>query len=187
MEPNLHNEGRAEVILRHALTLFQHQRLSWKKISEDVVAEFERQPRESRTLVFQHSRDVDNDMEVNGLKLHKIFNRNETVRPPIEVEEAVVTVLERFGAKGLVAELTQRFGYFAVPIPRSNDDSATVGSFTKETGDVLIAIGSMMADGKLDSGDRKEGDKALTEIDEALAALLSLRYQVSTKVMGNPA
>lgn len=180
----LSHGSRVDVIARHARLLFHKYRLSWELISTDVVARYEQLPLEVRTIVFKHSRDAFSDVRANGKKLHKFFDETATVRLPVELEEAVVLTLEEKGADGLISELTARYGYIAAPTLKTLSDTGSVAGLATETGEAMVALGPMLADGKFGPEDRPHAEEALKQIQDVVAQALSLRHRIETEVLG---
>ncbi|MDF3917491.1 hypothetical protein P3W43_01330 [Salinicola salarius] len=107
---------------------------------------------------------------------------------PAWLEEPFVTALEEHGDTDTRVQLARRHGFMGVRRPALGDAPAcafaALGSVGRETGDVMGVVSEMLQDGVLDENDRQYGEQALTDIDDAVAALMSMRALIQERVMG---
>lgn len=110
---------------------------------------------------------------------------------PAWLEEPWCIALEAFGDDFARVNLVRRHGFMGVKRPESDDQMAcgfaALGAISRETGDVMAVMSRMLHDKKLSPNDLPMADEALTEIDDAIVALMSTRSLIERKVLGrNP-
>ncbi|WP_110708530.1 hypothetical protein [Salinicola sp. CR57] len=107
---------------------------------------------------------------------------------PAWLEEPWATALEELGDEEARIALARRHGFMGVRRPAVGDAPAcafaALGSVGRETGDVMGVVSEMLQDGVLDERDRQYGEQALTDIDDAVAALMSMHALIQERVMG---
>jgi hypothetical protein len=98
----------------------------------------------------------------------------------------IVADLEAEVGPLVTRELARLTGHLLVQLPPGARDVADLGRVTgramKEVGDVFAAMGKSLDDGVLQHA---EGAQLLTEIDEAMTMLATLRLMVVERMRGN--
>lgn len=127
----------------------------------------ERTPLEHRSVQFHFGGDADKDAKANRQIIERMFDPDESVRFPADLEEAVVFSLPPAWRTGLLSDLAARYDLLTAQIPHageapSADWCARAGRLMTEAGQALEALAPVVADGSIDEDDCRD------ELREAL-------------------
>jgi len=185
-------ETRSQLIWRHVHELINRTSASWETYAAQARESYEQAvPKELRVVEWSQQRDAHKRMRLDAQTLRR-FEHDTRHGLPDDLEEAMVAALEALGYSGhqqLLGELAQRYGLLAAPLPKTGpvDDINGVGRLLKETGEAIQAIAPILADGRIDENDAPLAKKALTEINEAIAELVSYSQRITAILPELPA
>lgn len=99
---------------------------------------------------------------------------------PVELEEPWVEALPDPYRAACKAELARRYGFLGARAPRADpcSDGEAVGYILEEVGDLTGALSQALADGKIGPEDFDGSGRLLREVDDAAAAIASVRARV---------
>lgn len=172
---------RADVIWRHLVFAINNAKLDRDNYADDVARLYmARTAAAARGLQFhQHARGVDpyEVRKANKQLLFRMLDPEGPVRMPVEVEEAAVLALPQPFRDACQAELAQRLGLMAAPLPSTEPGEAlaSCGKFTRSFGRCLQVLASTVGDGHLDPDDAAKAPAAIQQLDQLIALATSLR------------
>jgi hypothetical protein len=174
-------DTRADVIWRHLTFALLNAKLDRHNYADDVARLYqERTPKDARSLAFhEHMRGSD-PLKVRGANKQLVFRMVDPegpVRLPVELEEAAVLALPSPFREACLAELAQRYGLLAAPMPPC-EAVATItscGDLARAFGQCLQALASTIGDGHLDPGDATRAPVAVRELEHLIALATGLR------------
>lgn len=172
-------ETRSGVVLDFVRRYLAETSMSLSKFAQVVVEVYHaRVPDPKRRIMqFHESADAVADYAANDQLIRRLMS--ERVNFPADLEEAFVLALPDPYQSDCLHALAARYDCLAVKIPVSEscDDLANFARILKETGDLVTALGPILADGKIDADDAGDAKFALQQIHEAQAELgqMSLR------------
>lgn len=99
-----------------------------------------------------------------------------TVRAPIDLEEALVLALPDTQRGECLRALAARYGLLAAPTPATSgvEQQVQLAGLMHDTGRLLAELAPAFADGVLDSSDAATARRALPEVLDVTARLVSL-------------
>ena len=141
-------------VLAHHINHALHRGTTMRRYAGDVATRYiNTVPLHARQLPLQITRDPIADERHNAQVVARWLDG--TVRMPVEAEESLVLSLpEPFRAE-CQRELAERLGLLAAPLPSKDGARATVttADLLRETGELMLALSPLFADGKVDAGD----------------------------------
>ncbi len=147
------------------------------------IYEARTQPDE-RAIRFHHTDDAIADRRANRQLVMRIVRKE--VQLKSDLEEALVLALPEKPRKELRRLLAARYGELAVPIPDNSPAgaSADLSRALKEFGEWVEATGKLLeGDMVISEADpMRELEEALAETDEAVGAILGLRWAIDTAI-----
>ncbi len=175
------HEPRSHTVLRHVQAHLLASSISVETYAEEVRALYHARVTDpkARVMQFHSGGDAIKDMKANGQLIARILHR--TVKMPVDLEEALVLALPEQPRGACLRELAERYDLLpaAIPHPTPSDDAANLSGILKETGEAIQALGPIMADGRVDEHDAPHAKRALIEINEALAALVTMQARIT--------
>lgn len=133
-------------------------------------------PLYGRTLEFSTAHDPYARMSRDYEKF-KYWLDPATNKPfPLELIESVIAAFPQPQRYRLQLELAERQGMMVFEKPDGVIDGADAGRLAKESGEALIALSEMIGSGK---SRKKATEKALREVRDAIAALLSIECELT--------
>ncbi|MEO7773586.1 MAG: hypothetical protein ABIT61_02630, partial [Steroidobacteraceae bacterium] len=107
---------------------------------------------------------------------------NGVVKFPDDLEESWVAAIPSTHRASLIRELAARYGLLAARAPAAvNDVTGQMQQFAAlscEFGQTIESLAPIFADGKCDAQDRIHLTRALSELDDLIAASVTLRQQL---------
>ena len=175
------HESRSVAIIRHVNDFLLSTSTSSETFADDVKVNYYTMVTDERARVmkFHEGRDLVADMKANGQLIMRILNR--AVKFPADLEEAMVQSLPKSRKSKLLSELVGRYGLLPVAIPDVGSVESSMASISQlliEAGEVVSALGPVVADGVVDDKDAPHVAEAVKEIDDVLAQLLSWRVKL---------
>lgn len=175
-------ESRSECIARHITRLTRETGASIEDYSLDVLRVWqERTPaavRDAHCADFKERGSVFELMKANGKKIRRWLNPEESARPCVDVEEALVLALREPYRSECLRDLAARCGGLFVPI--ANGTPLSVGEaadLLRETGEALQAVAPLLTDGRIDRRDAPEllrkARAELLDVQASAAAMLA--------------
>lgn len=181
------NDSRQGVIAHH-INHALHRGTTMRRYAADVATHYiDTVPLHARHLPLQITRDPIADERHNAQVVARWLDG--TVRMPVEAEESLVLSLpEPFRAE-CQRELAERLGLLAAPLPSKDCARATVttADLLRETGELMLALSPLFADGKVDAGDLPNARRAIRECDDVLGRLTTLRAELTTLLLADSA
>lgn len=100
---------------------------------------------------------------------------------PADLEDAWVLSLPEPYRGDCERELAARRGHYAEPkrCDSAAGDVAGIADLMRETGELVSVLGPALADGKISEADLPHARRILSESDDVIAAVLSIRRQVT--------
>lgn len=137
-------------------------------------------PPHARSVEWSTHPDPVSRMRRDAEKLNRWFRDDVSARFPVDVLEAFVAAFppdRRFALQELLAS---RQGMLIYPLPRAvpGADGDNLGRIGKETGEAIVALSAMLADGAIDERDAALADMVIEQINEAMAVLAEMRERV---------
>jgi hypothetical protein len=172
------HEHRANVIAHHIRVALQHG-LTMRRYATDVAAHyFDAVPLHVRGLTFAASADPYANERHNAQLVTRFIDG--PVRMPVECEESLIAALPQPYRGELLRELSERVGLLAVPIPRDDGARAQTAAadVLRETGELITALASAMADGKLSNASLPMVQRALREVRDVQATVAGVEHQL---------
>lgn len=173
-------------VIAHHVNHALHRVTTMRRYAADVAAHYAQTTRlDQRKLPLQTTRDPIADERHNAQVVTRWLDG--TVNMPVEAEEALVLSLPEPFRSECQRELAERLGLLAAPLPSSDGARATVttGELLKETGELMLSLAPLFADGKVDASDAPHARRAIRECDDVLGRLITLRAELTTLVMAN--
>ena len=179
----------AQVVARHVFRLVQETSTSMAAFVADVRELHEaRYPDHSRTVEWSTQADAAARFQRDEEKFHRWLMNSPRCRLPVEVLDAVVLAMPAGRRLALEEELATARGGWFVPFPETaagaGPDAASVGAMIKEVGDAITATGRLIEDGEINAADAATAPGAITELDEAIAKLMEVRYRIVDQALG---
>lgn len=175
-------------VLAHHINHALHRGTTMRRYAGDVATHYlNTVPLHARQLPLQITRDPIADERHNAQVVARWLDG--TVRMPVEAEESLVLSLpEPFRAE-CQRELAERLGLLAAPLPSKDGARATVttADLLRETGELMLALSPLFADGKVDAGDLPNARRAIRECDDMLGRLTTLRAELTTLLLADSA
>lgn len=175
-------------VLAHHINHALHRGTTMRRYAGDVATHYlNTVPLHARQLPLQITRDPIADERHNAQVVARWLDG--TVRMPVEAEESLVLSLpEPFRAE-CQRELAERLGLLAAPLPLKDGARATVttADLLRETGELMLALSPLFADGKVDAGDLPNARRAIRECDDMLGRLTTLRAELTTLLLADSA
>jgi len=175
-------EARSKVVMRYVNQYLHDSSVSQEMFADSVVELYlERVPKvECRLITFMYEGDLFKRLSSNGKKIMRYLSGS--VNMPTDLEECFVYALPDEYRRDCVRELVGRYGMLPTAIPEygGNEDSSNLQRILKETGDVIEALSPIFANGGIDDDDEPHAEKALIQIDEALAELMMMRGRIES-------
>ena len=175
-------------VLAHHINHALHRGTTMRRYAGDVATRYiNTVPLHARQLPLQITRDPIADERHNAQVVQRWLDG--TVRMPVEAEESLVLSLpEPFRAE-CQRELAERLGLLAAPLPSKDGARATVttADLLRETGELMLALSPLFADGKVDAGDLPNARRAIRECDDVLGRLTTLRAELTTLLLADSA
>lgn len=175
-----------QLLRQRYLRLLHETSMSEATFSADVRAEYERLvPAGSRSIEWSTNPDPVKRMRRDAEKISRWFDEDVQARFPLEAFEAFVMAFPEPLRLALWQEIAARSRLLVWPMPfgGSTEDCAELGALCKEAGEAIQAVSGLLDDGKIDSHDRHSASAALTEIDEAMAALIAMRERIERQAL----
>ena len=119
-------------------------------------------------------------MKANGQTLRRYMDGTVKVLPA-DLEDAWVLALPEPYRSDCERDLAQRRGRCSIALPEAGEagEVTSLGHLAAEFGQLLEALAPALADGRLCEADLPHARKILNESDDLIAAVLSLRRQVT--------
>lgn len=175
-------------VLAHHINHALHRGTTMRRYAGDVATHYlNTVPLHARQLPLQITRDPIADERHNAQVVQRWLDG--AVRMPVEAEESLVLSLpEPFRAE-CQRELAERLGLLAAPLPSKDGARATVttADLLRETGELMLALSPLFADGKVDAGDLPNARRAIRECDDVLGRLTTLRAELTTLLLADSA
>lgn len=175
-------------VLAHHINHALHRGTTMRRYAGDVATRYiNTVPLHARQLPLQITRDPIADERHNAQVVARWLDG--TVRMPVEAEESLVLSLpEPFRAE-CQRELAERLGLLAAPLPSKDGARATVttADLLRETGELMLALSPLFADGKVDGADLPNARRAIRECDDVLGRLTTLRAELTTLLLADSA
>ncbi len=162
-------QTRTLLIERHVTDYLRStgaKRIAW---AQDVAQTYnQRTALAHRTIQFHTGGDWEKDGRANRQILDRMFDPDDSIRLPVDLEEAIVFSLPGQYSRRMRGALAQRYGLLNAEIPTHSetDNLADGGLFMEETGRALQALAPVVADGRISEDDG---------LEELLAAAEQLR------------
>lgn len=185
-------DTRADVIWRHLSLALINAKLDRHNYADEVASLYQsRTPREARSLAFhEHMRGTDpcRVRKANKQLVFRMLDPEGPVRLPVELEEAAVLALPSPFRESCLAELAQRLGLLAAPMPPAEQGAviASCGDLTRAFGQCLKALAATIGDGHLDPGDAADAEVAIQQLDHLVALATGLRAAHAAVQGGTP-
>lgn len=145
-------------------------------------------PECSRTIEWSTQHDPVARMRRDAEKINRWFRKDGYSRFPVEALESFIAAFPPDRRFTLQLEVVSRQNLLAIPIPTAHPgaDGANLGAIGKETGEAIIALSALLDDGVIDHRDAKKADRAITQIDEAMAVLAEMRERIQRQALAEP-
>lgn len=146
-------------------------------------------PEHARTIEWSTQADTVSRMRRDAEKINRWFREDVHARFPAEALEAFLMAFPPDRRFSLQLEIAARQELLAIPMPaaRPGADGTNLGQIGKETGEAIIAVSGLMADGVIDHTDSTAARKAIIQIDEAMAVLAEMRERIKQQAIDPPA
>ncbi|HFT7528768.1 hypothetical protein [Stenotrophomonas maltophilia] len=181
-DPQYH-EPRSAVVFRHTTDAVRNSGHTDSSLAQAIAEQYmaDVAPAE-RILHFHVGVDADSTekaLKSNGQLIARI--RNGTVKMPVDLEESWVRALPPHWRDACSRELAQRYGFLGARIPMMEPHAGVlaVARLSVEFGHTLEAITNVLADGRICPKDIPELRRALDEIGQLEAELVTAKRYVS--------
>lgn len=146
-------------------------------------------PEHARSIEWSTHPDLVSRMRRDAEKINRWFREDVHARFPVEAFESFVVAFPSERRFALQIEIAARQNLLVIPMPisRPGADTANLGAIAKETGEAIVALSYMLADGVIDHRDSHKVGDAVTQIDEAMAVLASMRERIQQRALSEPA
>lgn len=177
-----------QVLHRHWLELIQETSMTEQRFAAELREHHEMSyPKHARTVEWSNHADPTVLMKRDAEKIARWFSPDATARFPIEVIESFVAAFPEYRRRSLQIELAARQGLLAPRIPSAttngDDDMANLGRMGKKSGEAIMEVSQLLADGEINRKDRKQAPRALTVIEGAIATLVEMRERIKRQAM----
>ncbi len=176
-----------QLLRQRYLQLLHETSLSEATFSAGVREHYERLvPAAARSIEWSTNPDDVKRLRRDAEKISRWFDEDVAARFPLEAYEAFVLAFPADRRMALMQEIAARSGLLVWPMPAggASEDCAELGALCREAGDAIQAVSGLLDDGKIDERDRHGAQAALTEIDEAMAALIAMRERIERQALG---
>lgn len=173
-------QTRDLVIARHVRLAIDHTTLTEDAFADDVRRVYQQRTAEHLRRVDFHAitrgEDPYRTLRANAQLVRRMLD-GQTIRMPVEIEEAVVLALPEPFRRRCLAELAGRYGLLAVEQPADTAPGciAQMGQLAHQFGTCVQALAETIGDGHLSACDLPGAKVVVREIDELVARALALR------------
>lgn len=183
------SEPRSQLIIRHAQKAIRASGLTIGAYATRVAEEYiQRVALHERQMEFYTgAATVDGIAKAeraNAQLITRIFNN--VVKMPDDLEESLVAALPDAMRGELVRELAARYGLLAARAPVATNDvrgqMEEFAALSREFGQTIESLAPIFADGKCDATDRGHIEHALRELDDLIAAGVTVRAQLRAAI-----
>ncbi|MGZ3767245.1 MAG: hypothetical protein ACXVA2_21460 [Mucilaginibacter sp.] len=140
-----------------------------------------------QVIEWSHHPDVSERPKLDGEKL-KNWLSGVVVKKQVSVDldDSFIAAFPPERRFRLQMELAGRQGMMVIPMPFASpsEGAAHLGRIAKETGEALIALSPLFDDGHINGRDKDKAPAAISEINEAIAALLSAKALIEREALG---
>lgn len=176
------HDTRAAVVFRHTWAALRSSALCERKLAARIAeAYIARVPLADRVVAFHAGTTTDDLLraEKANAQLFGRFLRG-VVKLPADLEEAWVQALPEPHREECARELVRRYGFLPARAPTSGAGPvATLGVLLREFGETVGALEPIVADGRVDGADAPHLKRALKELNDLQAALVSFQAQLT--------
>lgn len=181
-DPQFH-EPRSAVVFRHTTDAIRNSAHTDSSLAQAIADQYmaDVAPGE-RILQFHVGIDADSTekaLKANGQIIARI--RNGTVKMPVDLEESWVRALPPQWRDACARELARRYGFLGARIPMMEPHAGVlaVARLSVEFGHTLEALTNILADGLICPKDIPELRRALDEICQLEAELITAKRYVT--------